>query len=467
MTRPSANQSGSGYRAGDTNRLENRQMTINQTLLYYIMNIKKLLILLLLLGSSSPAFCCGDTLRCRFYFPVGSSTPDLSYRNNGVRLDSLLSGIRSRQSHSVLRRISMRSGSSPEGNSASNKRLSDERLASLRGLILERLSVPDSVFVCTSSGNDWEGLASLVKASDMPYREEVLRILRDTPEWVTRNGVVVDSRKRQLMNLRGGRVWHYMAEHFFPELRHSSVIECEFEPVPKGPDRDTAVLPRQAKPRDTVIVRDTIERTVVIRDTVQAAVPVADVPKAFYMGLKTNLLYDALLVPNIGVELYLGKGWAVGGNWMYAWWNSNKRHNYWRLYGGELDVRKYFGRRVADKPLTGHHLGLYGQLFTYDFETGGKGYMGGKPGGSLWEKCNYAVGVEYGYSLPVGRRLNLDFVIGAGYWGGEYHTYVPDGGRYVWRETRRRHWFGPTKAEVSLVWLLGRGNYNDKKGGGQ
>lgn len=129
-------------------------MTINQTLLYYIMNIKKLLILLLLLGSSSPAFCCGDTLRCRFYFPVGSSTPDLSYRNNGVRLDSLLSGIRSRQSHSVLRRISMRSGSSPEGNSASNKRLSDERLASLRGLILERLSVPDSVFVCTSSGND-------------------------------------------------------------------------------------------------------------------------------------------------------------------------------------------------------------------------------------------------------------------------------------------------------------------------
>ena len=149
----------------------------------------------LFLGIFCPAFCCGDTLHCRLYFPVGSSTPDLSYRDNGVRLDSLLSGIRSRQAHSVLRRISMRSGSSPEGNSASNRRLSDERLASLRGLILERLPVPDSVFACTSSGNDWEGLASLVKASDMPYREEALRILRDTPEWVTRNGVVVDSRK--------------------------------------------------------------------------------------------------------------------------------------------------------------------------------------------------------------------------------------------------------------------------------
>lgn len=55
---------------------------------------------------------------------------------------------------------------------------------------------------------------------------------------------------------------------------------------------------------------------------------------------------------------------------MYAWWNSKKRHNYWRLYGGELEIRKYFGRRAAEKPLTGHHLGLYGQLFTYDFELG-------------------------------------------------------------------------------------------------
>ena len=77
--------------------------------------------------------------------------------------------------------------------------------------------------------------------------------------------------------------------------------------------------------------------------------------------------------------------------------------------------------------------------------------MGGKPGGTLWEKMNYAVGLEYGYSLPVARRLNLDFVIGLGYWGGEYHTYDPVDDHYVWKETRQRHWFGPTKAEISLV----------------
>lgn len=86
------------------------------------------------------------------------------------------------------------------------------------------------------------------------------------------------------------------------------------------------------------------------------------------------------------------------------------------------------------------------------------------PGGTLWDKMNYAVGIEYGYSLPVGRRLNLDFVLGVGYWGGEYQKYDPIDNHYLWKETRQRHWVGPTKAEVSLVWLIGRGNYNEKGG---
>lgn len=103
-------------------------------------------------------------------------------------------------------------------------------------------------------------------------------------------------------------------------------------------------------------------------------------------------------------------------------------------------------------------------MFTYDYEVGGRGYIGGMPGGTLWDKMNYAVGMEYGYSLPVGHRLNLDFVVGIGYWGGEYYKYDPEGGYYVWKETCRRHWFGLTKAEISLVWLVGKGNFNGKGG---
>ncbi len=91
--------------------------------------------------------------------------------------------------------------------------------------------------------------------------------------------------------------------------------------------------------------------------------------------------------------------------------------------------------------------------------------MGGRPHGSLWDKCNYFAGVEYGYSLPIARRLNLDFTLGIGYMGGEYLKYVPQDGKYLWQSTHKLHWFGPTKAEISLVWLIGCGNYNSRKGG--
>ena len=172
------------------------------------------------------------------------------------------------------------------------------------------------------------------------------------------------------------------------------------------------------------------------------------------VALKTNLLYDVLLVPNIGIEVSLGRQWTVAGEGMLAWWSSDNKHRYWQTYGGYLTVRRYLNANRS--PFTGHHVGAYGLALTYDVEWGGKGYQASKFG--------FGGGLEYGYSMAVGRRLNLDFSLGIGYQGGEYKEYEPQGDRYMWLATRQRHWFGPTKAEVSLVWLLG-GSGRSKKGG--
>ncbi|MBQ8224165.1 MAG: DUF3575 domain-containing protein, partial [Bacteroides sp.] len=104
-------------------------------------------------------------------------------------------------------------------------------------------------------------------------------------------------------------------------------------------------------------------------------------------------------------------------------------------------------------------MGLYGQIITYDFEWGGRGYLG--------DRWSYAGGVAFGYSLPVRHRLNLDFTLGVGYLGGEYKEYLPIDDCYVWQVTKQRRWFGPTKLEASLVWLIGRGNVNEGKKGGR
>lgn len=185
-----------------------------------------------------------------------------------------------------------------------------------------------------------------------------------------------------------------------------------------------------------------------------------DATKPFYSSIKTNLLYDALAVPNIAAEFYLGRGFSIGGEWMYAWWSRESRHKMWRIYGGELSGRYWFGPAAKRKPLTGHHAGIYAGMMTFCFEFGAKGYMGGRPGQNLWDRAWITAGIEYGYSLPVASRLNIDFTIGIGYLGGIMEKYTTEGDRHVWKSTVRQTWIGPTKAEITLVWLLGRGNRN-------
>ena len=166
------------------------------------------------------------------------------------------------------------------------------------------------------------------------------------------------------------------------------------------------------------------------------------------VSLYTNLAYDAALVPNVGVQVGLPQGWAVSAAWNGSWWGG-AGHS-WRIYGPELTVRRYF----SDRHL-GHHAGLYGQMITYDVQfKGHTGYIGGEPGGNLFDRANWGIGAEYGYTFRLTERLDLDLSIGLGYFGGKYYTYEYLGGQYVWQTTARRNFFGPTRVGVTLYWNL-------------
>ena len=51
---------------------------------------------------------------------------------------------------------------------------------------------------------------------------------------------------------------------------------------------------------------------------------------------------------------------------MYAWWKSDRKHNYWRTYGGDFEIRRWLSKEPDTKPLSGHHIGVYAQMLTYD-----------------------------------------------------------------------------------------------------
>lgn len=393
----------------------------------------------------------------KIYFRQGKIDLVPELRDNQKSLDRIADSLRTSYADSVyrLQKILVVGGASPEGSIKFNKWLSEQRAGVLFDYLSRYSVLPDSLKTTHFLGRDWNGLIRMVKDDPkVPYKDETLALLREIADEVQGKTASKGDHLGRIQRLRGGAPYWYMYKKHFPELRASQLhlwYEKVRNPIAPIPQPKTELF---IPPVDTVFVHD----------TVYVYVPYCP-EKPFYMDVRTNMLYDALLIPNIGVEFYLGKDWSVVANWMYGWWKRDPSHWYWRAYGGDIAVRKWFGRAAKEKPLTGHHLGVYGQIFTYDFETGGKGYMGGKPGGTLWDKMNWAAGVEYGYSLPIARRLNIDFTIGVGYWGGTYHEYKPVDNCYVWQCTKQRHWFGPTKAEVSLVWLIGKGNYNKEKGG--
>ena len=69
------------------------------------------------------------------------------------------------------------------------------------------------------------------------------------------------------------------------------------------------------------------------------------------VALKTNLLYDVVLVPNAGVEVSLGRQWTVGADGFFTWFSSDSRHRYWQGYGGYLTLRRYFGTPVEGQSI--------------------------------------------------------------------------------------------------------------------
>ncbi len=176
-----------------------------------------------------------------------------------------------------------------------------------------------------------------------------------------------------------------------------------------------------------------------------------------HLSLRTNALYDLALVPDFGIEIQIGSRYSIGANGAYAWWSKSEEMKFWRIAGGELYFRRYFGNSDS-RTLSGHHAGIYGQMFTYEIATG-KRHSGQQ------SDLSFGAGIEYGYTLSLTRHLNLDFTLGIGYIGGEYKRYISQDTHRVWQSTSRRNWTGPSKAEVSIVWLLGEGNTNARKGG--
>lgn len=178
------------------------------------------------------------------------------------------------------------------------------------------------------------------------------------------------------------------------------------------------------------------------------AEPKPDVPeKPYCVAVRTNLLYDAMLLPTIGVEWRVTPDWGIKLDGSIAWWGGSKDkvQKVWLL---NPEVRRYL---LRDRRFYVGASGSYGEYNLYGYPLGklfskDTGYQG-----SVW-----SAGLTVGYQLCLSRHFSVDFNLGLGYTRSEYDSYgMTDGVRIYKAKDRSKNFWGPTQAGISLVWTIG------------
>lgn len=402
----------------------------------------------------------------RIYFKLGQRQYYPEYRDNGASMMRLIEAIRKSDADSTLRKVEIRAYASPDGSETANNRLSRLRSGVLTDYILQNTGVDPSIIDTRSEGIAWDELREMVAAdSRVPARDEVLDILRNHPEYSS------NMRKIALMGLRGGAPYRWMFKNLFPELRsavglyiYARDTHDDVSPAHKDNSEATAETAASAVPDtqdhelDATGVSDTLlaeGNGTAEQDS--AATPEetsaknTDIPVHLF-ALKTNLLYDAALMPSLEFEWRINSRWSVAAEGSVAWWSKDRTHKYYQIMYLGAEGRYWFGRRL--RPWHGMYAGLMAGGGKYDLENGKKGYKGEAA----------VAGLTFGYMFPVTRTLSFDAEIGLGYMFTRFKEYVPFDGHYIYQRTKDMNYFGPVKAKFSFVWRFGNAG-NTKKGG--
>lgn len=178
--------------------------------------------------------------------------------------------------------------------------------------------------------------------------------------------------------------------------------------------------------------------------------PVPEAP-AQNAALKTNLLNDAFLSPNIGAEVRLAPRWTLDvmaeGNF---WTVDNRKWKHWFV---QPEARYWFCQ-----PFAGHFLGVhaiggqynFGNLKLFDF----LGSDLSKLRTQRYQGWGAGAGVAYGYAWPVARHWNIEAELGIGWIYTRFSSYpCADCGKKI-DSNKAHNYVGPTKAAVNLVYVF-------------
>lgn len=174
--------------------------------------------------------------------------------------------------------------------------------------------------------------------------------------------------------------------------------------------------------------------------------------KAQIVSIKTNLLYDATLTANAGMELGLAPKWSLDVSGNFKGWKVNDQT--WKHWLIQPEARYWFCDRFA-----GHFLGFHaiGGQFNWGNFKHASDFLGthfSKLKDQRAQGWGVGAGIAYGYSWILGKHWNLEAEIGLGWIHTWYDLYeCKNCGRKVASDLHHNY-YGPTKTAINLVYVF-------------
>lgn len=173
--------------------------------------------------------------------------------------------------------------------------------------------------------------------------------------------------------------------------------------------------------------------------------------RAQEVALKTNLLSDAALSPNLGVEVKLAPQWTLDlTGQVNAWHVGDRRWKHWLV---QPEARYWWCEAFSGHFVAAHLIGgqyNWGNLRLPDFLGSDLSRLRDK----RFQGWGAGLGVAYGYAWILDKHWNFEAEIGLGWIYTRYDEFNCQGcGRRI-KENKPHNYVGPTKAALNIVYLF-------------
>ena len=363
------------------------------------------LLLALLPGVASFAGEAADSLYI-FRFVQGKDAFYAPWRDNSAQLEALLTLLRAHREAILSGSIPVRvdgycTGQAPDEE---NRRMAAVRSNRVKSELIGRAGVTEACFVTANHAVEYaEGVRNVVTVK-LCIPADINETKEDLPDAADTDLKIVQQEQRAVQ-------------------QEQKAVQQEQKAVQQ---EQKAIQQAQKSARQAKS---------------EAATPEQPTPtrrKERSLSLRTNLLYDAFLLPTLGVEWRICPSWgiAVNGSWTsWSWSDKDRRYALWEV---APEVRYYMGEKKA------WHLGAMFKAGQFNYKLSETGKQGDLMGG----------GITAGYQLRLNKALALDFNLGLGYLNADFEKYEVIDGVRVRRGNETKDWWGPINAGVTLVWKL-------------